>query len=262
MFHSGEPNQSLAVELAELSRQLGLEARDWAAVAEGNVSTRLDDDSMLVKASGSRMRTAATADFVQLRLANLVDVLDDAGAGDDEVRAAFDDGLVGPTGNRPSVESLLHAVCLTDGHARVVGHSHPAAVNAFLCSSRPETLVEGSLFPDQIVVLGRHQLLVPYVDPGLPLARLVRAELRNFVQRHNAAPKVIYLANHGLFALGGSVQEVLDITEMAAKTARILLGTVSAGGPSYLSPADCDRIDTRPDEVHRRQVLSGAAQGD
>jgi rhamnose utilization protein RhaD (predicted bifunctional aldolase and dehydrogenase) len=260
-YHTMSQNvehEAYAAELAELSRDLGSEARDWASVAEGNVSALLDPDSMLVKASGSRMREAKPSDFVQVRLAALLDLLDVAEAGDKEVREAFDAGLVHPGSKRPSVESLLHAVCLTEGQARVVAHSHPAAVNSFLCSERPELLVEGSLFPDQIVVLGRHRLLVPYTDPGLALARRVRTQLTDFVRRRHVPPKAIYLANHGFFALGSSAQEALDITEMAAKTARILLGSITVGGPAFLSADDCERIDTRPDEVLRRKMLSDA----
>jgi rhamnose utilization protein RhaD (predicted bifunctional aldolase and dehydrogenase) len=251
---------ALAAELAELSQRLGHEDRDWACVAEGNVSAALGDGSLLVKASGARMREAAPADFVRVRLTALLAVLDHALAGDQEVAAAFDAAAIGPAGRRPSVESLLHVVCLAEGGATVVGHSHPTVVNAFLCSTRPELLVEGNLFPDQIVVLGRHQLLVPYVDPGLDLARHVRSALREFVARHQVPPKAIYLANHGFFALGSSAREVLDITEMATKSARILLGTLTVGGTAHLTAENSERIDTRPDELLRRGMLSDAAR--
>jgi rhamnose utilization protein RhaD (predicted bifunctional aldolase and dehydrogenase) len=260
MLLAEEHATALAAELVDLSQRLGQEDRDWACVAEGNVSGGLGDGSLLVKASGARMREAKPADFVRVRLAALLEVLDDAQAGDQEVGAAFEAAVIGPAGRRPSVEALLHAVCLAEGAATVVGHSHPTAVNAFLCSTRPELLVEGSLFPDQIVVLGRHQLLVPYVDPGLALARRVRAELREFVARHQVPPKAIYLANHGFFALGSSAREVLDITEMATKSARVLLGALTAGGPVHLTAEDSARIDTRPDELLRRGMLSNSSR--
>lgn len=250
----------VAADLVDLSQRLGHEDRDWACVAEGNVSAALGDGTLLVKATGSRMREAEPSDFVRVRLAELTALIDDDTAGDGEVEAAFAAARTDPAAKRPSVESLLHAVCVAEGQASVVGHSHPTDLNAFLCSTRPELLVEGSLFPDQIVVLGRHQLLVPYIDPGLALARRVRADLRAFTARHGLAPKAIYLANHGFFALGSSVREVLDITEMATKCARVLRGTLAVGGTRHLSAEDCERIDTRPDEVLRRGMLSDAAR--
>jgi hypothetical protein len=42
---------------------------------------------------------------------------------------------------------------------------------------------------------------------------------------------------------------------MAVKTARVLCGTYSVGGPRYLPAKDVDRIHTRLDEVYRRQQL-------
>ena len=84
-----------------------------------------------------------------------------------------------------------------------VGHTHPVPVLSLLCSRHAESLATEMLFPDQIVVLGRRPLFVPYVDPGLALARRVRDDLARHVTRHGEPPKAIYLGNHGLFALGG-----------------------------------------------------------
>ena len=121
---------------------------------------------------------------------------------------------------------MLHAVCLERGGAEVVGHTHPVPVLALLCSPHAQALATHMLFPDQIVVLGRRPLFVPYVDPGLALARRVRDEL----EAHGEPPKVIYLGNHGLFALGRTPEHVLQITAMAVKASRVLAGALAAGG--------------------------------
>ena len=137
----------------------------------------------------------------------------------------------------------------------MVVHTHPRGVNSLLCSDQADTLVGGALFPDQVVVLGRRQLLVPYVDPGLHLAQAVRHHLRDFVLENGSAPKVIYLRNHGLFALASSSAEAVRVTEMAEKVALILGGALAAGRPTFLTAEQVDRIDTRPDERLRRRVL-------
>jgi ribulose-5-phosphate 4-epimerase/fuculose-1-phosphate aldolase len=98
-----------------------------------------------------------------------------------------------------------------------------------------------------------------YTDPGLELARLVRHELKNFIAENGEAPKVIYLKNHGMFALGSSAEEVVQVTQMAVKCARILGGALSVGHPVYLSPTESARIDTRPDELLRRKALAEPA---
>ena len=61
------------------------------------------------------------------------------------------------------------------------------------------------------------------------------------------------MENHGVIALGGTAQEVLNVTQMLVKTCRILAHSLAAGGPRFLSPAQVDRIDKRPDELARRK---------
>lgn len=243
-------------DLIELSRSLGRVERDLVILAEGNTSVRTSEDRMLVKASGAHLATAGEDDFVEVDLGIYRELLTSGRDGDDAVSSA----LVAATTwghKRPSVESLLHAVCFGSPEVQAVAHTHPTPVNAILCSDRADLVSAGSLFPDQIVVLGRKPLVVPYVDPGLHLAREVQRRLDDHVEVHGDMPKVIYLINHGMFALGRSVEEVEQVTEMAVKCARVLLGTLATGGgPRFLSEQDVARIDTRPDEKYRRQQLA------
>jgi rhamnose utilization protein RhaD (predicted bifunctional aldolase and dehydrogenase) len=139
----------------------------------------------------------------------------------------------------------------------VVGHTHPTAVNALLCSDRVAELVAGSLFPDQVVVCGAHALLVPYAEPGLPLARAVRAGLGEYLDEHGVPPRLIHLANHGIVALGESGAQVLAVTTMAVKAARVLSGVLAVGSPRYLDAETVRRLGNRDDERHRRRLLGG-----
>ena len=244
-------------QLVALSRALGDPARELAILGEGNTSLRTARGAMLVKASGASLASVTAADFVEVEIAPLVALLDDPAAGDAAVAEAFAP-VERRTGRRPSVEAMLHAVCLEHGGAHVVGHTHPVPVLALLCSPHAEALATQMLFPDQIVVLGRRPLFVPYVDPGLSLARRVRDDLREHVMRHGDPPKAIYLGNHGLFALGRTPEHVLQITAMAVKASRVLAGAVAAGGARGMAESDADRIDARPDEHYRRAALSRA----
>lgn len=241
-------------QLADLSRRLGDPAMDAAILGEGNTSVR-DGDTMLVKASGATLGAALPGDFVRLDLAAALALISDDAAGDAEVDALFSAVAVAE-GRRPSVEALLHVVVYEATDAAVIAHSHPTSVNALLCSSSAELLVDGALFPDQIVVLGATPLLVPYIDPGIRLARHVRGMLRDHIERHGEAPKAIYLRNHGMFALGASAAQVLGITAMAQKCARAIIGAAAVGGVSFMPPEEVARIDTRPDEKYRRALLA------
>jgi rhamnose utilization protein RhaD (predicted bifunctional aldolase and dehydrogenase) len=229
--------------LVELSRALGEPGRDLVILAEG----------------GSQLGTAADEDFVEVDTRVMLDLVNDEAAGAGDVERVF--GEFARTGKRPSVEAMLHAICLSAGGASVVGHTHPVPVNIVLCSPHAERLSSDTLFPEQVVILGRNPVFVPYLDPGLTLARAVQAELRRRIDGDGVPPKVIYLGNHGIFALGQSAAEVLQITAMAVKVSRILGGALTLGGVSTLSEHDVARIDGRPDEIYRRQVLAAAPDG-
>lgn len=242
-------------EIIELTRRAGDPAPQYAILAEGNTSLRTAADRMLVKATGSSMMTADADTFVEVELQEYWDAID-AGPEDDEtVQALFARAKSWGAG-RPSVESVLHAVCQRLEGVDAVVHTHPIPLLALLSSSRAELLTRGSLFPDQIVVMGRHPLLVPYIDPGLPLARVVSRSLDEHLDRYGERPRVIYLQNHGLFALAASGEEALAITQMAVKSAEVLQAALSVGEPVFLSEAHATRIDTRPDEILRRSMLA------
>ncbi|WP_417504569.1 class II aldolase/adducin family protein [Microbacterium sp.] len=242
-----------AQALAALARNIAGPQREWVILAEGNVSARVDAVTMRVKASGVQMGTADADDMVAVSIVELLRLIDDPRAGDADV-ARFFDRVQAAAGRRPSVEALLHAVCLDRAGIEIVGHAHPTAILALLCSSDAGLLARGSLFPDQIVVLGSEPMFVPYVDPGLELARTVR----RLLSARRDTPRIMYLQNHGVFALGATADEVVQIIEMAVKCASVVLGALSAGGPRFLEPTDVARIDERPDEIFRREALAVA----
>ena len=240
--------------LLDLCHRIGSSDIDLALSAEGNVSIRCDDDYMTIKATGCSLATMTAADLVDVRRSTLMALLG-SDPSDDDVHAAYLAAKRDSADKKASVEAILHAVLYELTDARVIAHTHPIAVNAIGCSRNPEILVQGALFPDAIVMMGRRQLLVPYVDPGVPLARAVRDCVTDFIHEENTPPRVIYLANHGLFVLTGTETEAWELTRMVVKNAQVLLGTLAAGGPNFLSPENVDRIDKRPDVIYRRQLL-------
>jgi len=243
------------VELLELCHHLGEPSLELAIAAEGNASYRVDSDAMAIKASGSSLLTMGDDDIVEVRLSTLLALLD-AEPTDDQVHAAYQTSKIDPDARKPSVEAILHAILYATTNASVIAHTHPVAINAIGCSTHPELLVSGSLFPDAIVMLGSAQLLIPYTDPGVPLARAVEKGVRTFQQDNGFDPSVIYLANHGVFVLAESTTQAMQTTLMAVKNAEVLLRSLVNGGPAFLSDEQVRRIDTRPDELYRRSILS------
>ncbi|MBI5714648.1 MAG: class II aldolase [Chloroflexi bacterium] len=257
-------------DLITLSHELGREDRALAILGEGNSSALNDDGTFWIKASGAQLNGITEKGFVCARLDSILRLLSAPDLGD----AAIADGLLrslktpsvsrsapqrsgvgetlGVSATRPSVETFLHAVCYAEGGARWIGHTHPVSVNSILCSQLGAQPFRQHIFPDEIVNCGRDIAVVPYVDPGFPLACAARDELRRFQDTHGCSPKTVLMINHGLVALGQTAREVLSITLMMDKWAKILLGAYSLGGAHFLSDAEADRIDSRSDEHYRR----------
>ncbi|MBU3666832.1 MAG: aldolase [Chthoniobacterales bacterium] len=246
--------------LISLSHQIGREDRRLAILGEGNTSTDLGDGTFLVKSSGCSLSTLDEAGISRVKMAPILAALDDQNLDDSGVKAILECSRADDSPRLPSVETFMHAVCLDEGGAKWVGHCHAESVMAILCSEHGGKPFLNHIFPDAIVVCGRHVAVVPYIDPGLALAVEVRRVLREFRADHGAAPKVILLENHGPVALGASDSEVMNILLMLDKWARVLAGTLAVGGPKFLPSAVSDRIDQRPDEHYRRtQIGKGAA---
>jgi rhamnose utilization protein RhaD (predicted bifunctional aldolase and dehydrogenase) len=245
-----------------MARHLADPSRDYAILAEGNVSASIgaDKSTFWLKASGCMMGSMRADQFVKMNTGRALAILDHDDLTDEQIKTLLRGARENPDDAlHPSVEAALHAVCLTDGAANVVGHTHPTAWLSILCSERAEAAIAGRLFPDEIVVCGPSVCFVPYVDPGPPLAKACRSAIRAYVSEWGEPPKVMLLRNHGLFALGKDADEVERITAMSVKVARALIGAFSLGGPRFLTPAEADRIRTRPDEHLRQKMLASGS---
>lgn len=245
-------------ELVEMSREIGIPANDYVILGEGNTSARIDDETFAVKASGTTLCGIEPSGFVQVYFEPILAMLELSTATDEEVKDHLLAARVDKAGaSRPSVETVLHASLLQLPGVNYIGHTHPTAVNSILCAKGWKEAVGGRLFPDEIVSCGLAPVLIDYTDPGLPLAKVVHASARSYLDAMGSAPKAVLMQNHGLIALGGSAKEVLGITAMWCKTARVLAGTFTFGGPNYFTDENVSRIISRPDEVYRMSLIRG-----
>lgn len=253
--------ETLRDDLIVLSHELGSEARQFALLGEGNTSVCCGDGTFWVKASGSRLGTLDAGGVSRVRLEPVLKLLERDTVSEEEVEAELVAALVDPSHKKPSVETFLHALCLSEGGAVWVGHTHTVSVNQILCSERGAEPFRRHIFPDAVVVCGLHPAVVPYLDPGFALAKAVRLELHRFASEHGHLPKILLMENHGIVALGQSATEVLNIHLMADKWAKTLLGTYALGGPRFLPDDEAARIDSRLDEHYRRRVLAQGKHG-
>ena len=241
-------------QLLGLSRRLGEPERDLVILGDGNTSARIDDDTFWIKASGAYLHQISADGFTRMLLSPLLDMIDSPVQSDADIQKRLASAKVDSSERHPSIETLVHALAYSICGAAFVGHTHPVAMNSILCSRNARQALSRHLFSESALYLGKTPLILPYTDPGLPLARSLKQELIIHVEKYGEAPRVFYLLNHGFVALGNTAREVENITAMAVKSARILLGTYAVGGPNFLSQANVDRIISRPDEVIRRRL--------
>jgi rhamnose utilization protein RhaD (predicted bifunctional aldolase and dehydrogenase) len=249
------PSTLTTQALLTLSHDLGREDRKLAILGEGNTSARSGEGTFLVKASGSQLGTLAAANLTECRTDRLLTLLDSRKVSDEQVDQALLDARTDREARKPSVEAMFHAWLLTLSGVKFVGHTHPIAVNSLLCSPHAATFAKRRLFPDEVVCCGPESVLVPYCDPGLKLALMIRRSVEAYQRRAGILPRVILLQNHGLIALGATPNAVLAATLMSVKAAEITLGALAAGGARYLAARDVKRIAGRTDEHYRQKAL-------
>ena len=248
--------QQLRAELVGMSRKLGDPAADCAILGEGNTSVRIDEETFWVKASGAELPTITAEGFVRVRFAPVLGLFDAEDTSDETIKRVLLEACVdNDRDQRPSIEALMHALLLQEPGVSFVGHTHPVAVNAIVCSQRAEEAISGRVFPDEVVCCGVAPAWVPFTDPGVPLARRVALAVRDYRETYGERPRAIWMQNHGLIALGASAREVANVTAMSVKVARIIVGTYALGGPNFLPEQEVRRLHTRPDDLYRREKL-------
>jgi len=243
-------------ELLNLSHGLGREERKLAILGEGNTSTRISDQTFVVKASGSNLATLSESGVSECAFEKILPLLAAGEMSDLAVDEALFDARVSSSAKKPSVEAIFHGYLLTLPGVNFVGHTHPIAVNGLLCSKHAHAFAKRRLFPDEIVCCGVESVFVPYTDPGLKLSRAIKLAVEEFIARLSRPPRMVLLENHGLIALGATPEAVMAATLMAVKAAEIFAIAASISGePQFLTPDQVARIAGRPDEQYRQKAL-------
>jgi rhamnose utilization protein RhaD (predicted bifunctional aldolase and dehydrogenase)/NAD(P)-dependent dehydrogenase (short-subunit alcohol dehydrogenase family) len=218
--------------LVRLSNLVGRDPR-LVQPGGGNTSAKTGD-TLLVKGSGTDLRTIGSDGFTRLSLSRLA-ALRDAGAMSDEEMMRFMASCTVGDGPTPSVETPLHSLL----PHRFIAHTHDVATMSLtnVPDGTAERLV-GDLFEGRIIY-------VPYTRPGFPLAKSV-AELAGGLP---AGTIGLALAHHGLVVWGDDAEEChqrllqtvaqADQYLAARRRGRTPFGTVRTPVPP---PAERERI--------------------
>ena len=175
--------------LVHLSHLLGQQTR-LVQPGGGNTSIKIGD-ALLVKGSGTDLRTIGREGFTRLSLARLAPLAQAETMSDAEMMR-FMAGCMLAEGPAPSVETPLHSLL----PHRVIAHTHDVATMSLtnVPDGTAERLVH-ELFEGGIVY-------VPYSRPGFPLARSVSA----MVDRIPPDAIGMTLAHHGLVVWGDDAE--------------------------------------------------------
>jgi rhamnose utilization protein RhaD (predicted bifunctional aldolase and dehydrogenase) len=245
-------------ELLWMAQAVGAPINDLCVLAEGNVSCK-DGDSLWVKASGRSLHSCSEDVFVHVHIEPVMKALVHEFADEAEVRRTLNGARVTHQGsNVPSTETFMHAALLSEFGARFVAHAHPTALLSVLSLASAEEYAERRLFPDEVVFCGPATCFVPYVAPGIHLARELAARARSFIETWGFPPKVYWLQNHGLIAVGQTAKETWAGVEMGAKAARVLLAALQTHEAiRWLSKEEIQTIANWPDEHYRQNLIRG-----
>lgn len=221
----------LTAELIKVANAFGGD-QEYSRAGGGNASVKLDG-VLYIKPSGVPLATLTAEDLVPLKLDVLLEALasDDPVDGDPVRAAAARAALPHPSGRRPSVEILFHAL-IPDA---LVLHSHPLVANALTCNAEAERLAAE--------LLGDEAIVVPYIDPGVPLARGVETARLAYTERTGRpAPGITLLRNHGIIVSGNSAAEITERSQRVTGAIRAAVDATELPATPDLDPAELTRV--------------------
>ena len=195
-----------------------LDERGLVAGIDGNVSARLDDETLLVTPSGVSKGRIAPDEIVAI----------DLGGGP----------RPGATG-RPSSEIRMHlAIYRSRRDVAAVVHAHPPTATGFAVAG--ENLVAPVL--PEIILLAGSVPLVPYATPGTDA---LADQLQPYLADHDA----FLLANHGATTVGSTLDAALHRMESLEHAARIILTARLLGKVTELTAEQAAVLRAQRDAV-------------
>ena len=164
------------IEIAKITYQKGL-----VTASSGNISIRLDKNTILITTSGSSFGFLKKEDLVKVNLEGKV--------------------IAAKKGKRPSSELSLHLAIHKNLNPKIVFHTHPKFTNAFFTTQEklnPLTY-ETKLFVGSVPVIEQNS---PNVLDIAPIIEVLKTN------------SLVVLRNHGVVTIGDSLLDNLFLTEI------------------------------------------------
>lgn len=188
-----------------------LHARGLLAAADGNVSVRQADGSILLTPAGVNKARLGPGSLARVAL----------------------DGRI--LEGRPSTERAMHlAVYRACPEARVVVHAHPPTAIAWTLARPDLTELPTDALPELLLAAGRVPI-VPYARPG---TEEMGTALLPFLPAH----RLLLMSRHGALAWGESMEEAVNGIERVEHSALILKAAEELGGSTPLPRAELEAL--------------------
>jgi len=168
--------QELKLEIIQVGKRLY--AAGLAVAKSGNLSARIDNENILITASGTFLGRLKESDIVRVNLAD----------------SKAEGGL------SPSSELPLHSLVYKNLSAKVVIHCHPPLVNGYFAVTNTLKAMsfETKFYLGDIPVIPQQ---TPTVTDPLPVIAALKTN------------NLVVLKNHGTVAIADKFEEALSITE-------------------------------------------------
>ncbi len=206
--------------------------QDYFPGTGGNISFKIDSETMYIKASGKRITHMNEEDgVVSLRYQPIKEYFYTVPVqqeGESFSNALIMDSLYPYTVGRPSIETGFHTL-LSDA----VIHSHSAYVNLLTCGTQFEKMIETIFLGSGISYLS-----ISYAQPGYFLTHL----LRDKVMKLSGKPKVIFMKNHGVVVSAKTLEEAVSLHEEVNNR---IMHYFSLTGHEYPKGDLCHESETR-----------------
>ena len=175
----------------------------------GNLSARLDEDTILITPSGVRKGGLEEGDLLT------VDLRDGSHSGP----------------GRPSIETPLHTMFYSREEVNAVVHGHPPFCTSLAVMGRQ---LRTGIIPEGIMVLGEVPM-VPYKTPGTE-------DLARALAEAGGDGRGYLMEKHGSLAVGRSLEEAYDRLEEMEFIAMVQVRCDSMGGVEEIPPEERKRI--------------------
>src|SRR5438552_4340246 len=243
-WNEAEAGKSDIEQLVFLSNLIGSDP-SLVQPGGGNTSVKLKEPdlfgcethSLVVKGSGTDLRTVGPAGFTHLYLDRLSLLRQKDSLSDEEMMALMRACILFPDRDHvPSVETPLHALL----SARFVAHTHDVATLSLTDAPHAEENARR--------VFGQEIAFLEYVRPGFPLAKRLA---ERYAEGPPAGAIALVMEKHGLAVWGDTAGDCYETLRVVIEKAEAFVAEQAAGKRAYDSPSA-----TSLDAEARRDIAS------